>query len=85
MHESEFSRICVSSFIIWCNPNWDATLSTEISSKVLLSGLYQCLSFALKSPIATNKYGLFSDNFSKVNSKLCENDKKSSWSWLGDL
>ena len=71
--------------VVWCNTNWDATFSTEIPSKVLVPWLYQCLSFALKSPIATTKYGLFSDNFSKVNSKFCENDKKSSWVWLGDL
>ena len=31
--------------------------------------------FALKSPIALIKYGLFFDNFSKFNSKFCENDK----------
>ena len=55
IHEDEFSRICVSSFIIWCNPNWDATFSTEIPSKVLVSWLYQCLSFTLKSPKATKK------------------------------
>ena len=34
--------------------------------------------FASKSPIPTSKYGLLSDNFSKVNSKFCGNDKKSS-------
>ena len=77
--------MCVGFFIIWCNPNCDGTFSTEIPSKVLVSQLYQCLSFALKSPIATSKYGLLSDNFPEVNSKFYENDKKSSWFWLGDL
>ena len=69
--------ICIASnnmkdHVVWCNTNWDATFSTEIPSKVLVPWLYQCLSFALKSPIATTKYGLFSDNFSKVNSKLIQ-------------
>ena len=54
-----------------------------------MSWLYQFLSFALKSPVVSkynaSKYGLFSDNFSKVNLKFCENDKKSSWIWLGNL
>ena len=49
-----------------------------------MSWLQQCLSFALKSPIATSKYGLFSDNFAKANSKFCENDEKSSWVCLGN-
>ena len=65
MHENEFSRICVGSFIISCDLNWDVIFSTEIPSKVLVSWLYQYLSFALKSPIATSKYGLFSDNFQR--------------------
>ena len=64
---------------------WDATFSTEISSKVLVFWLYQCLSSALESPIATSKYELFSDNLPKVNSKYCENDRISSWVWLEDL
>ena len=41
-----------------------------------MSWLYHCLCFALKSSIAAYKYGLFSDNFSKINSKLCERNKK---------
>ena len=76
IHEDKFVRTSVVSFVIWCNSNWDATLSTEFPSKVLVSGLYKCLSFALRIPIATSRYGLFSNNFSKVNSKLCEYDKK---------
>ena len=69
----------VGSFTIWYNPNWDATFSTKIPSKVLVPWLYQCVSFVLKSPITTSKSELFSDNFSKVNSKFCEINKKQSW------
>ena len=43
-----------------------------------LSWLCPCLSFPLKSPVATSKHELFSGNFSEINSKFCENDKKSS-------
>ena len=69
--------------ILACLPHlqyhcWNPKFSTEILSKVLVSRLYQCLSFALKSPIAASKYWPFSDNFSKVNSEFCENHKKSS-------
>ena len=59
IHEDEFSRICIGSFVIWYNPNWDATFSTEISSRVVVSWLYQWLSFVLKSPITTSNYGYF--------------------------
>ena len=85
IHEDEFSRIWVGYFIICCNLNWDAIFSTKIPSKVLVSWLYQCLSFAWKSAITASKDELFSDNFFKVYSKFYENDKTSFRVWRGNL
>ena len=48
------------------SPKWDAKFSTGTPSKVLVSWLYQCLSFTLKLSIATSKCGLFSDSFPKL-------------------
>ena len=58
------------------NPNGDPTFWTEVPSELSVSWLYQCLCFAFKSSIATSKYGLFSDNLSKINLNYCERDKK---------
>ena len=72
IQEDEFSSICVGSFIIWCNPNCDVILSTEIPSEVLLSLSYHWLSLALKSLRTTSKNGFFFENKPRVTTKLSE-------------
>ena len=39
IHEEEFCNIYVSSFINWCNPNWEFILSLVLSLKLDLSWL----------------------------------------------
>ena len=79
------AKMCVGSFITWCNPYCDVTFSNAFPWEVVLSLQYQNLDFALKSPITTRRKGFLRDNFSKFNSKLSINVSKLSCDWLGDL
>ena len=63
-NQDELLSICVGALVIWCNPNCDVILSTEIFSGVLLS-------------LTTSKYGIPFESESTVISKLSENVAKS--------
>ena len=73
IHEEELCKICVGSFMTWCNPNCDVKLSNAFPWEVVLSLQHQNFDFALKSPIATKRKGFFRDKVSKSNSKLSIN------------
>ena len=85
IHEEELCKICVGSFMAWCNPNCDVTFSNVFHWEMVLSLQYQNFDFALKSPIATRRKGFFRDKVSQFNSKLSINFSKLSCDWLGDL
>ena len=85
IHEEQLCKICVGSFINWCYPNWGVTFSNAFLWDVVLSLQYQTLDFALKSPIATRRKGLFWDKVSKFSLKLSINVSKLSSGWLGGL
>ena len=84
IHEDEPPTMCVGSFIICSNLNWEVTLSILETSYVLVSLLYKKLVFELKSPRTTVRKGLFTITVSRRNAKLLINDSKSSWDWLGE-
>ena len=52
-------KICVGSFVAWCNPNCDVTFSNAFPWEVVLSSQYQIFDFALKSPITTRRKKCF--------------------------
>ena len=51
--------MCVGSLIISSNLDWEVATSILEPSYVVMSLLYQRLSFALKSPITTVRKGLY--------------------------
>ena len=59
--EEELSEICVGSFMIWFNPNYDVTFSNAFPREVVLSLEFQNFDFALKLPITTKSNGFFPD------------------------
>ena len=83
--EGELCKICVGSFMTWCNPNCDVTFSNAFPWEVVLSLQYQHFGFALKSPIATRRKGFFRDKVPEFNSKLSINVWRCSCDWLSDL
>ena len=85
IHEEELCKICVGSFMTWCNPNCHLTFSNAFPWEVILSLQYQNFDFGIKSQIATRRKGFFRNKVSKFNSKLSINDSKLFCDWLGDL
>ena len=83
MHKEEDSKIWVASLIIWLRTNWDVTFSIVIPSKLVLFWLHQCLDFALKSPMTTNKKRFLCTRVSRLIWRLSINAWKSSCFWLG--
>ena len=75
--------ICVSSLIIYCNPNVEVRTSILEPSYVDLSPLNQRFELALKSPRTAIKKVLLAIAVSIFNSKLFANASKSSLDWLG--
>ena len=71
----------MGSLIISSNLDWEVATSILEPSYVVMSLLYQRISFALKSPITTVRKGLYESWF---DSKLLINDWKSSWDWLDE-
>ena len=59
IHDNESPIMRVGFLIICSNPNWDVTPSRLETSYVVMSLLYQRLSFALKSPRTTVGKGLY--------------------------
>ena len=58
--------MCVGSLMIWLSPNCDVICSILLPSKLVRSFAHQFVDFALKSPIATKRKGLFCAKLSKV-------------------
>ena len=70
IYDDESPIICVGSLINCSNPNWEVAPSILEPSYVVIPLLYQRLVFALKSPRATVRKGLFTVTESWFNSKL---------------
>ena len=70
--------MCVGSLMISLSPNCDVICSIYLPSKLVRSFAQQFVNFALKSPIATKKKGLFCARLSKVLSKFSQKLSKTS-------
>ena len=66
IREEEFFKICIGSFMTWCNPKCDVKISNAFPWEVVLSLQYQHFDSPLKSLIATRGKELFRDKVSKL-------------------